>query len=120
MKNIFNLVPSMTVAVAASLGYASVNTEQIQYLGAVMKKIFNLVLPLTVAVAASLGYASANAAQKNAHAAPVVTASSVAAAASEAAQAPHDMTRREVYDRLVEAEKDGSLDRLDKTIYMGG
>jgi hypothetical protein len=83
-----------------------------------MKKIFNLVLPLTVAVAASLGYASANAAQENAHAAPVVTASSVAAAASQTAQAPHSLTRREVYDQLVEAQKDGSLARQD-SIYFG-
>ena len=120
MKKIFNLVLSLTVEVANSLGYASANTEQIYYLGAVMKKTFNLVLSLTVAVAASLGYASANAAQENAHAAPVVTASSVAAAASEAAQAPHGMTRREVYDQLVEAEKDGSLERLDSTLYAGG
>ena len=78
-----------------------------------MKKIFNLVFPLTVAVAASLGYASANAAQTNANAAPV------AAAASQAAQTPHSLTRREVYDQLVKAEKDGSLARLNATIYFG-
>ena len=78
-----------------------------------MKKIFNLVFPLTVAVAASLGYASANAAQTNANAAPV------AAAASQAAQTPHSLTRREVYDQLVKAEKDGSLARMNATIYFG-
>ena len=78
-----------------------------------MKKIFNLVLPLTVAVAASLGYASANAAQENAHAAPV------AAAASQAAQTPHSLTRRDVYNQLVRAEKDGSLARLDATVFLG-
>jgi hypothetical protein len=78
-----------------------------------MKKIFNLVFPLTVAVAASLGYASANAAQTNANAAPV------AAAASQAAQTPHSLTRHEVYDQLVKAEKDGSLARLNATIYFG-
>jgi hypothetical protein len=77
-----------------------------------MKKIFNLVFPLTVAVAASLGYASANAEQTNVHAAPV------AAAASQAAQTPHGLTRREVYDQLVKAEKDGSLAR-DNAIYFG-
>jgi hypothetical protein len=111
MKKIFNLVPSLTVAVAASLGYASVNTEQIQYLGAIMKKIFNLVLPITVAVAASLGYASANAAQ--------TPAAPIAAPASQAAQAPHSLTRRDVYNQLVTAEKDGSLTHLKDTVYWG-
>ena len=79
-----------------------------------MKNIFNLVLPLAVAVAASLGYASANAAQTNANGAPV------AEAAPQAAQTPHSLTRREVYDQLVKAEKDGSLARLHATIYAGG
>ncbi len=78
-----------------------------------MKKIFALVFPLTVAVAASLGCASANAAQTNAHAAPV------AEAASQAAQTPHSLTRRDVYDQLVQAEKDGSLARLNATVYFG-
>jgi hypothetical protein len=76
-----------------------------------MKKIFNLIFPLTVAVAASLGYASANAAQENANAAPV------AAVSAQAAQTPHSLTRREVYDQLVKAEKDGSLARLDATYF---
>jgi hypothetical protein len=78
-----------------------------------MKKIVALVLPLTVAVAASLGYASANAAQTNANAAPVT------AAASQAAQTLHSLTRREVFDQLVKAEKDGSLARLNATVYFG-
>jgi hypothetical protein len=78
-----------------------------------MKKILNLVFPLTVAVAASLGYASANAAQTNANATPV------AAAASQAAQTPHSLTRRDVYNQLVKAEKDGSLARLKATVYWG-
>ena len=83
-----------------------------------MKKIFTLVFPLTVAVAASLGYTSANAAQTNAHAAPVTAAASVAAATAQAAQTPHSLTRREVHDQLVEAEKDGSLAR-ENAIYFG-
>jgi hypothetical protein len=79
-----------------------------------MKKIFALVFPLTVALAASLGCASANAAQTNSNAAPV------AEAASQAAQTPHRLTRRDVYDQLVKAEKDGSLARLNATVYLGG
>jgi hypothetical protein len=73
-----------------------------------MKKIFTLVLPLTLAVAASLSYASANAAE---------TTGTVAA--PQAAQTPHSLTRRDVYNQLVKAEKDGSLARLDKTHYFG-
>ena len=79
-----------------------------------MKKIFALVFPLTVALAASLGCASANAAQTNADRAPV------AEAASQAAQTPHSLTRRDVYDQLVKAEKDGSLARLNATVFFGG
>jgi hypothetical protein len=75
-----------------------------------MKKIFTLVLPLTVAVAASLSYANANAAETN--------ATPVAVAAPQAAQTPHSLTRRDVYNQLVKAEKDGSLARMDK-IYSG-
>jgi hypothetical protein len=76
-----------------------------------MKKIFTLVLPLTVAIAASLGYASANAAEV---AAPATVTT------SQAAQTPHSLTRRDVYNQLVKAEKDGSLARLNATIYAGG
>ena len=79
-----------------------------------MKTIFALVLPLTVALAASLGCASANAAQTNADRAPV------AEAASQAAQTPHSLTRGDVYGQLVKAEKDGSLARLNATVFFGG
>ena len=75
-----------------------------------MKKIYALVFPLTVALTASLGCASANAAQTNADGAPV----------AQATQTPHSLTRREVYDQLVKAEKDGSLARLNATLYFGG
>jgi hypothetical protein len=79
-----------------------------------MKKIFNLVLPLTVALAASIGGASAHAAQTNANGAQVVEA------ASQATRTPHGLTRRDVYGQLVKAEKDGSLARLNATVFLGG
>jgi hypothetical protein len=75
--------------------------ELFRQLATSQKKIFNLVPSLTVAVAASLGYASANAAQ--------IPAAPIAAPASQAAQAPNSLTRRDVYNQLVTAEKDGSL-----------
>jgi ABC-type glycerol-3-phosphate transport system substrate-binding protein len=78
-----------------------------------MKKIFALVLPLTVALAASFGCASANAAQTNVNKPPV------AETAFQATQTPHSLTRRDVYNQLVNAEKNGSLSRLDATIYSG-
>jgi hypothetical protein len=77
-----------------------------------MNKIFNLVLPLTIALAASLGCVSASAAQTNANAAPVTEV------ASQAAQTPQSLTRRDVYNKLVKAEKDGTLARLN-AIYFG-
>jgi hypothetical protein len=79
-----------------------------------MKKIFHLVLPLIVALAASIGGASANAAETNANGA------TVAESASQAAQTPHSLTRRDVYNQLVKAEKDGSLAHLDATVFFGG
>ena len=79
-----------------------------------MKKIFALVLPLTVALAASFGCASANAAQTTPirRRAPKLS--------FQAAQTPHSLTRRDVYNQLVKAEKDGSLARLNATVYFGG
>ncbi len=83
-----------------------------------MKKIFALVLPLTVVLAASFGSASANAAQINTHKAPGAEAAFIAA--SQAAQTPHSLQRRDVYNQLVKAEKDGSLASLNATVYFGG
>jgi hypothetical protein len=83
-----------------------------------MKKIFALVFPFTVALVASIGCASANAAQTDANKAPVAEAA--AQAPAQAAQTPHRLTRRDVYDQLVKAEKDGSLARLNATVYFGG
>ena len=53
------------------------------------------------------------------------TGSSQAGAAMPAASGPvvqqaHGLTRKQVYDRLVQADKDGSLARLTSTIYAGG
>lgn len=81
-----------------------------------MKKIFNFVRPiaLTIAVAASLGYVNADAAQTNANAMPVTTAT------FQAAMTPHSLTRRDVFNQLVKAEKDGSFERLNSTLYAGG
>jgi hypothetical protein len=89
----------------------------IHYLGTEMKKVFALVFSLTIALAASLGCASANAAQTNANVASLAKAA--AQTASKTAQPPHSLTRREVYDQLLKAEKDGSLDRLNATVYLG-
>jgi hypothetical protein len=34
-------------------------------------------------------------------------------------QQSHGLTRQQVYDQLVEAEKDGTLTRLNNTVYKG-
>ena len=42
-----------------------------------------------------------------------------AAGSADQTVQPHGLTRKQVYDELVKAEKDGSLARLNSTIYAG-
>jgi hypothetical protein len=79
-----------------------------------MKRMFALVFPLTVALAASLGCASANAAQTT----PDKTDGVNGAVVAQAAKTNHGLTRREVYNELVKAEKDGTIARLN-ALYFG-
>jgi hypothetical protein len=69
------------------------------------------------AAAASMLCATAHAAQSG-------SASSLAqgtqAVASAGTGQPHGLTRKEVLQQLINAEKDGTMARLDSTIYVGG
>jgi hypothetical protein len=49
-----------------------------------------------------------------------LAADAAGGAAAGAAQAGSSLTRKQVYDQLVQAEQDGSLARLDATLYQGG
>lgn len=87
-----------------------------------MNKLFSSIAPVAIALAASLGCAAAHAANQ-----PADTSTAIAAQVHSAqpvqsatpAETSHGLTRREVYNQLVQAEKDGSLDRLNDTVYAG-
>jgi hypothetical protein len=78
-----------------------------------MNKLFASIAPVAIALAASLGCAAAHAATSQGNAGTPVLAHVTASV-----QTPHGLTRREVYNQLVQAEKDGSLARIN-ALYMG-
>jgi hypothetical protein len=74
-----------------------------------MNKIFTTTVSLALTMAASLLCASAHAAQQ-----PVDATAAVAASIS-AAQPVQQLTRAQVYQQLIQAQKDGSLARANAT-----
>jgi hypothetical protein len=78
-----------------------------------MNTIFSTINALTLAVSASLICATAYAAQQP------TDASSQAAATIATSPTVQQMTRKQVYEQLVQSEKDGSLACFDAT-YAGG
>jgi hypothetical protein len=87
-----------------------------------MNKHFSSIAPVAIVLAASLGCAAAHAADQQGHTSTVITAQVQGAQPTQAvapAEASDDLTRREVYEQLVQAEKDGSLARLNATVYFG-
>jgi hypothetical protein len=84
-----------------------------------MNKLFSSAAPLALTLAASLFCSAAHAAQPDAPAAqPQVSLAQQLSSAPAAKQAP-GLTRAQVYAQLVQAEKDGSLARLNATVYEG-
>jgi hypothetical protein len=75
-----------------------------------MKKLFALVFPLTIALAASLGCASANATARYRLNGAVVP---------QAAKTQSGLTHSDVYNDLLKAENDGTISRLNATLYAG-
>jgi len=78
-----------------------------------MNKLFSSIAPVAIALAASLGCAAAHAATSQDNTSAPFTAHTTAPV-----EAQHGLTRREVYNQLVQAEKDGSLARIN-ALYMG-
>jgi uncharacterized ion transporter superfamily protein YfcC len=78
-----------------------------------MNKLFSSIVPVAIALAASLGCAAAHGATSQGNASTPVIAHATASVKTQ-----HGLTRREVYDQLVQAEKDGSLARIN-ALYMG-
>jgi hypothetical protein len=90
-----------------------------QLQGLKMNKLFSTA-PLALTLAASLFCSAAHAALQDAPASQQqVPLAQQRPSASATKQAPGP-TRKQVYERLVQAEKDGSLARLDATVYRGG
>ncbi|WP_035512878.1 hypothetical protein [Paraburkholderia nodosa] len=89
-----------------------------------MIKLLSRLTPVAIVLAASLGFTTAKAADSQPGAdnavvakAPVPTEQPVPGVAP--LQAQHGLTRRDVYNQLIQAEKDGTLDKLNATIYYG-
>jgi hypothetical protein len=87
-----------------------------------MNKLFSSIAPVAIALAASLGCAAAHAATQPADTSTAIAAQMHSAQPTQAgapAETSNGLTRREVYNQLVRAEQDGSLARLDDTLYAG-
>jgi hypothetical protein len=85
-----------------------------------MNKLFSSAAPVALTLAASVFCSAAHAAQEEIRVPqPQVSAAQQLPSTSTVQQAP-GLTRKQVHDQLVQAEKDGSLARLDATLYKGG
>ena len=89
-----------------------------------MNTLFSRFAPIAIVLAASLGSAAAHAEDSGSSAgsavvaqASVSTGQQAQGAATQPAQ--HALTRRDVYDQLIQAEKDGTIKRLNDTVYFG-
>ena len=85
-----------------------------------MSKLYSSAAPVALIVAASLFCSAANAAQQDAGTTSRPQVSQTQQAPADAVvQQAHGLTRKQVYDQLVQAEKDGSMARLNATLYEG-
>jgi len=84
-----------------------------------MSKIFSSTIPVALTLAASLLCSAAHAAQQDTAASQPQVSQTQHLPSDAAAQQAHGLTRKQVYDQLVRAEKDGSLARIN-AIYEGG
>jgi cytochrome c5 len=84
-----------------------------------MSKLFSSTIPVALTLAASLLCSAAHAAQQDAAASQPQVSQTQRQPSHAAAQQAHGLTRKQVYDQLVQAEKDGSLARIN-AIYEGG
>jgi hypothetical protein len=87
-----------------------------------MNKLFHSVIPVALTLSASLlctaAHADARQSSTDASTAPVAQFQQVPS--DPVAQQKHGLTRKQVLDQLIQAENDGSLARLNATVYEGG
>jgi hypothetical protein len=81
--------------------------------GTIMNRLISALAPAAIVLAASLGCGAAYAGDSQASA-PTPSVSQP----SDAATMQHALTRRDVYNKLVQAEKDGTMDRMN-AFYFG-
>ncbi|WP_415868467.1 DUF4148 domain-containing protein [Burkholderia ambifaria] len=84
-----------------------------------MKKHISLIAPLLSAIALSVTSAPVHASTPCHDNSPQAATRQDSARQSESADTAHPLTRREVIEDLIRAEQDGSLQRLNETVYNG-
>ncbi|XUW93207.1 hypothetical protein OH764_34280 (plasmid) [Burkholderia sp. M6-3] len=82
-----------------------------------MNKLFCSTGFVALIITASLFCSATNAAQPNAGASQLEVSQPRQGTSDAAVQQTHGKTRKEVYEQLIEAEEDGSLARLNSTLY---
>ncbi len=83
-----------------------------------MNKLFSAA-PVALALAASLFCSAALAAQQDVSVSQPQISQTQHVPSDPAVQQADELNRKQVYDQLVQAEKDGSLARLNATVYKG-
>jgi hypothetical protein len=84
-----------------------------------MSKLVHSAAPVALTLAASLLCSAAHATQQDAAASQPQITLTQPAPADPAVRQPQGLTRKQVYNQLVREEKDGSLARLDATVFEG-
>lgn len=84
-----------------------------------MNKYLRFFSPALSILALAVSTTAACAAQSSDSIAPNVQSAPFTVQQNARPEMPHSLTRREVIDDLIKAEKDGSLQRLNDTVYHG-
>jgi hypothetical protein len=88
-----------------------------------MNKLISAFTPAAIVLAASLSCGAAYAADSQADANGAAVAQTQPAdphpSTAAATQASHGLTRQDVRQQLIQAEKDGTISRLNATVYFG-
>jgi hypothetical protein len=84
-----------------------------------MSKLFVSYTPVALALAVSLCCSAAHAAQQGANASQPQVSATQNLRSDQPVQQGHGLTRGQVYEKLVQEENDGTLARLNATVYKG-
>jgi len=84
-----------------------------------MNKYLRFFSPALSILALAVSTTAVYAAESSDSISPNVQSSSLTVQQNAQPEMPHPLTRREVIDELIKAEKDGTLERLNETVYHG-